>query len=51
MCETFSIIKEQKDRRPNPYYIKDEEVSLEDDYSEESNANSVCKDNLVNWTR
>jgi len=51
MCETFSVINESKDRKSNPYYIRDEDISLEDDYSEESNADSVCKDNLVNWTR
>ena len=33
------IINEQKDRSPNPYYEKGENIMVEDNYSEESDAN------------
>lgn len=42
---------EVKDRKQNPYWIADPATSLEDDYSEESNADSVCKDNTVSFSR
>ena len=40
------IINEQKDRKRNPYcgYFGYEEEVAEDDYSEESNADSVYKE-------
>ena len=44
MCEEVNPIEESKDRKPNPYYVEKIDLPLEDDYSEESDANSVCDD-------
>jgi hypothetical protein len=38
-------IKERKDRKENPYIPNEKDLPLEDDYSEESDADSVCWDN------
>jgi hypothetical protein len=38
-------IRERKDRKENPYARLEKEMPLEDDYSEESDADSVCWDN------
>jgi len=38
------MIKEKRDRKVNPYWMKDGAAPLEDDYSEESDPDSICKD-------
>ena len=45
-----TLIKEKKDRKPNPYYDKNSTPPLEDDYSEESDPDSVCVDNSASWS-
>jgi len=35
------MIRENKDRPPNPYYEMGENIMVEDDYSEESGADLV----------
>ena len=45
------VIRESKDRELNPYWIEDKAAPLEDDYSEDSNADSVCRDNSASWPR
>ena len=38
-------IRERKDRKENPHIPLEQDLPLENDYSEESNADSVCWDN------
>ncbi len=40
----MSYINEEKDRKRNPYYYDDNDIA-EDDYSEDSNPDSVYKEN------
>ena len=43
------MINEEKDRKANPYYENGKNEMLEDDYSEESDADSTCieKNDLI----
>lgn len=48
MCKEPNPIREQKDREENVYWIYNRgQEPLEDDYSEESNADSTCRDNTA----